>query len=115
MSSTVTSQLDETVFGVIAFVTLHPCFVKISMPLLWQGHVSFATVHGKEPGDSVQHRGITLPLWPVHCVQVPRNTHYLLIAGLHKSELEQVAERHQAVSQEPAHHDYFANRPPPWC
>ena len=57
------------------------------MPLLWQGHVSFAAVHGKEPGDSVQHRGITQPLWPVHCVQVPRNAHYVKTAGLHKSKL----------------------------
>lgn len=62
-------------------------FVKSVLRVPRQGHVSFATVHGKEPGDSVQHRGITLPLWPVHCVQVPSSAQCFCSAGLHKSKL----------------------------
>jgi hypothetical protein len=34
-----------------------------------QGHISFASTHGKSPGESVPHRGIQQPLWPEHCVQ----------------------------------------------
>ena len=73
-------------------------------------------MHGKEPGDSVQHRGITQPLWPVHCVQVLWNTRCLMVAGLHKCELEQVAERYQAASRGlRILTTILIARPTPWC
>jgi nicotinamidase/pyrazinamidase len=37
----------------------------------WHGedHVSFATQHGKKPGEIVEVNGLEQILWPVHCVQ----------------------------------------------
>src|ERR1051325_6809293 len=32
-------------------------------------HSSFATVHGKQPGEVILVKGIEQMLWPVHCVQ----------------------------------------------
>lgn len=33
-----------------------------------EGHVSFASTHGKEVGDAVEKDGVTQLLWPDHCV-----------------------------------------------
>lgn len=32
-------------------------------------HVSFASTHGKQPGDTIQMEGYVQELWPDHCVQ----------------------------------------------
>lgn len=32
-------------------------------------HVSFASTHGKRPGESIEVQGIKQELWPDHCVQ----------------------------------------------
>ncbi|KAK9846468.1 hypothetical protein WJX81_004647 [Elliptochloris bilobata] len=55
----VNALLDSPAFDVrVASADWHP-----------KGHISFASTHGKAPGDTVHHCGITQLLWPVHCVQ----------------------------------------------
>ncbi len=39
-------------------------------------HCSFATSHGKEPGEKVILEGIEQILWPVHCVQGTRGAEF---------------------------------------
>ena len=46
------------------------------------GHVSFASRHGKQPGDVIELGGVSQVLWPDHCVQ-----------GTHGAEL------HHALNQ----------------
>ncbi len=49
---------------------LHP-FDLIVASQDWhpKNHVSFATVHGKQPGETILIDGIEQVLWPTHCVQ----------------------------------------------
>lgn len=46
-------------------------FDLIAATLDWHpvDHVSFASTHGKEPGEKVIINGVSQILWPVHCVQ----------------------------------------------
>lgn len=53
------NQLTQQDFDVIvASMDLHP-----------QNHGSFASTHGKQPGEHIELKGLDQILWPNHCVQ----------------------------------------------
>ena len=55
------------------------------------GHVSFASRHGKQPGDIVDLGGISQVLWPDHCVQ---GTHGVeLHHALNQTEIDHVVHK----------------------
>lgn len=69
--NTLTGKFDFTV----ASLDWHP-----------EGHVSFASTHKKEVGESIQVDGIRQELWPVHCLQ---NTHGAsLVKELNKAHID---------------------------
>jgi len=41
------------------------------------GHLSFASAHGKRPGEQIQLGGFTQILWPDHCVQNTRGAEFV--------------------------------------
>lgn len=41
-----------------------------------KGHVSFASTHGKKPGDVIEVEGLEQVLWPEHCLQGSRGAEF---------------------------------------
>jgi len=52
------NRLQEQFSCVIASKDWHP-----------KNHISFASRHGKKPGETVEIKGVKQTLWPDHCVQ----------------------------------------------
>lgn len=53
-----------------------------------EGHASFASTQGKQPGEKIQLSGIEQILWPDHCVQETYGSEF--ITGLNLDAIERV-------------------------
>lgn len=51
--------------------SIQPLFPLIVAAKDWHpaNHISFASIHGKKPGESIEIKGVKQELWPDHCVQ----------------------------------------------
>jgi nicotinamidase/pyrazinamidase len=55
------------------------------------GHASFASAHGKKPGETITIRGRPQTLWPDHCVQGTHGAE--LVAGLDRGRIERIFQK----------------------
>lgn len=69
---------------------LMPHFEHVIATKDWhpEGHASFASTQGKQPGEVIQLAGIEQMLWPDHCVQESNGAEF--IAGLNLDAVEHV-------------------------
>ena len=68
-------------------------FERVIVSMDWhpKGHVSFASAHGKKPGDLIKVGGVEQTLWPDHCVQ---GTHgAALVKGLKEFRIERIFQK----------------------
>lgn len=58
---------------------LQPAFARLMATQDWHppGHMSFASSHGKEPGEIISLEGLQQVLWPDHCVQQTRGADFV--------------------------------------
>lgn len=61
-----------------------------------EGHVSFASTHGKKAGETIEVKGLIQDLWPDHCIQ---HTHGAAIAKeIHRDHIDKYI--HKGIDQE---------------
>ncbi len=68
-------------------------FERVIVSMDWhpKGHVSFASTHGKKPGDLIKIGGVEQTLWPDHCVQ---GTHgAALVKGIKEFRIERIFQK----------------------
>ena len=56
-----------------------------------EGHVSFASRHGKKVGESILHQGVYQDLWPDHCIQKSRGAN--LTPEIERGKIERVIQK----------------------
>ncbi len=68
---------------------LQECFELVVVTMDWHppGHGSFASTHGKEPGEVIDLDGLPQILWPDHCVQNTQGSE--LAPGFHTERIAQ--------------------------
>ncbi len=55
------------------------------------GHLSFASAHGKQPGEIIDLEGLTQVLWPDHCVQQSHGAEFA--PGLQTDRFEKIFQK----------------------